>query len=233
MRHLAMISTFIKISSILLFTTTAFANELYITQSGDDFDLDVTQKGGNNVVKGAWSYSEFEGDNQQVIIVQEHSNGTNNNVVEYGAIIGKDNSIEVRQGSDNLGGNGVRSDSIEYSGHYAHVGIIGEGNNINIGQRNPDDSSHSAWVVIIADDADVEITQGSSSTKDAEVWVENDNSNISVLQHNNGAHTAYIDTYGTNPSYLDLEQKGTSANSYSLTQGCYTVGGCSASVTQQ
>jgi len=219
--------------TLIFVSQTSFANELYITQSGDDFDLDVIQKGGNNVVKGAWSYSEFEGDNQQVTIVQEHSNGTNNNVVEYGAIIGKDNSIEIRQGSDNLGGNGVRSDSTEYSGHYAHVGIIGEGNNINIGQRNPDDSSHSAWAVIMADGADVEITQGSSSTKDAEVWVQNDNSNISILQHNNGAHTAYVDTYGSAPSNLQLEQKGSTANSYSLTQGCYTTGGCSASVTQQ
>lgn len=220
---------------ILIYTSqTSFANDIFITQSGDNFDLDVTQQGGNNVVKGAWSYSEFDGDDQQVTIVQEHSNGTNNNVVEYGAVIGNDNSIEVRQGSDNLGGNGVRSDSTEYSGHYAHVGITGDDNNIRIGQRNPDDSSHSATVVILnADGVSVEVTQGSSNTKDAEVWVENDDSNISVLQHNNGSHTAYVDTYGSQPSNLQLEQKGSSANSYSLTQGCYTTGGCSATVTQQ
>ncbi len=231
-----MILRLFKSSSIvlLLLGSNAWANDIFITQSGDNFDLDITQKGSNNIVKGAWSYSEFDGNDQQVTIVQEHSNGTNNNVVEYGAVVGKDNSLEVRQGSDNLGGNGVRSDSIEYSGHYAHVGIIGDDNSIRIGQRNPDDSSHSAFVVILnADGVAVEVTQGSSNTKDAEVWVENDNSNISVLQHNSGAHTAYIDTYGSEPSNLQLEQKGSSANSYSLTQGCYTAGGCSATVTQQ
>jgi len=213
--------------------TPVLANEIYITQSGKNFDLDVTQKGGNNVVKEAFYDSVMNGDDNTVLFHQEHSNGTSTNVIEYGAIVGKENTVEVRQGSDNLGGNGVRSDSTEYSGHYAHIGIIGDENSIRIGQRNPDNSPHSAWAVIMADGADVEITQGSSSTKDAEVWVQNDNSNISVLQHNNGSHTAYVDTYGSQPSNLQLEQKGSSANSYSLTQGCYTTGGCSATVTQQ
>ena len=213
--------------------TTTYSNEITITQVGDGFDLDVTQKGGNNAVKEAFSDSEMDGDDNTVLFHQEHTNGTSNNVIEYGAIVGKENTIEVRQGSDNLDGNGVRSDSTEYSGHYAHVGIIGDNNNVNIGQRNPDNSPHSAWAVIMADGADVEITQGSSSTKDAEVWVYNDDSNISVLQHNNGAHTAYAYTYGPNASTVDLEQKGTSANSHSLTQYCNTTGGCSVSVTQQ
>jgi len=213
--------------------TTAYSNEITITQIGDGLDLDITQKGGNNAVKEGFWNSVIDGDDNTVLFHQEHSNGTSTNVIEYGAIQGKNNSVEVRQGSDNLGGNGVRSDSTEYSGHYAHIGIIGDDNTIRIGQRNPDNSPHSAWAVIMADGADVEITQGSSSTKDAEVWVENDDSNISVLQHSSGAHTAYVDTYGPYASTVDLEQKGTSANSYSLTQYCNTTGGCSVSVTQQ
>lgn len=223
----------IVIIALILSSNSSWANEITITQIGDGLDLDITQKGGNNAVKEYFYDSVIDGDDNTVLFHQEHSNGTSTNVIEYGVIIGKENTVEVRQGSDNLGGNGVRSDSTEYSGHYAHIGIIGDENSINIGQRNPDNSPHSAWVVVMADGADVEITQGSSSTKDAEVWVENDNSNISVLQHNSGAHTAYIDTYGTQPSNIELEQNGTSANSYSLTQYCTTTGGCSVSVTQQ
>ena len=217
----------------LLTSFSVSANEITITQIGDGLDLDITQKGGNNVVKEGFYNSVIDGDDNTVLFHQEHSNGTGTNVIEYGTIVGKENTVEVRQGSDNLGGNGVRSDSTEYSGHYAHIGIIGDGNSIRIGQRNPDNSLHSAWAVVMADGADVEITQGSSNSKDAEVWVQNDNSNISVLQHSSGAHTAYINTYGSQPSNIELEQKGTSANSYSITQYCTTTGGCSVSVTQQ
>ena len=113
------------------------------------------------------------------------------------------------------------------------VDIHGNNNSIRIGQRNPDNSPHNADAMIFADGASVEITQGSSGSKDASVTVSNDDSNISVLQHSNGAHTANIYTYGSYASNIQLEQKGTSANSYSLTQGCYTTGGCSATVTQQ
>lgn len=229
-----MISILCKIIFSILFVSAAFANDLYINQSGDNFDLDVTQKGGNNVVKKYDSGSHIEGDDMQLTIVQEHNYGSSNNVIEYWHLDGKNNSLELRQGSDNLGGNGVRSDSIEYSGHYQRVDIHGDDNSIRIGQRNPDNSGHTARAMILwADGASIEITQGSSSSKTANVTVYNDNSDISVLQHNNGGHTANITTSGSYASSLDLEQKGTSANSYSLNQSCQTVGGCSASVTQQ
>ena len=228
-----MIIRWVQIVAIALtLSSQTSANEITITQIGDRLDLDITQKGGNNAVKEYFWDSVIDGDDNTVLFHQEHSNGTSTNVIEYGAIVGKENTVEVRQGSDNLGGNGVRSDSTEYSGHYAHVGIIGDNNKINIGQRNPDNSPHSAWAVIMADGADVEITQGSSSTKDAEVWVENDNSNISVLQDGSGSHTAFIDTYGSDPSTIDLTQGGSTSQSYSLTQYCVTAGGCSVTVTQ-
>ncbi len=219
---------------ILIFSSqTSFANDIFITQSGDDLIMDITQEGGNNIVKQYDTTSGFDGDDQNVKIVQEHSHGTSNNVIEYWHINGNDNSLELRQGSDNLGGNGVRSDSTEYSGHTMMVDIHGNDNNIRIGQRNPDNSPHNADAMIFADGASVEITQGSSGSKDASVIVSNDDSNISVLQHNNGAHSADIYTYGSYASNIQLEQKGTSANSYSLTQQCETMGGCSATVTQQ
>jgi hypothetical protein len=218
---------------MILLCSSAWANDIFISQSGDRLTMDITQQGENNVVKQYDYTSGFDGDDQNVKIVQEHSHGSDNNVIEYWHIDGNNNSLELRQGSDNLGGNGVRSDSTEYSGHTMMVDIHGNNNSIRIGQRNPDNSPHNAEAMIFADDASVEITQGSSGSKDASVTVSNDDSNISVLQHSNGAHTANIYTYGSYASNIQLEQKGTSANSYSLTQGCYTTGGCSATVTQQ
>jgi hypothetical protein len=213
-------------------TTTSSANEITITQIGDNLDLTIVQKGGNNVVKEAFWNTEFIGDDQTIILDQQHSDGTSNNVIEIGAVAGDNNNVEIRQGSDNLGG-GVRSDATEYSGHFVHAGVVGDNNNLRIGQRNPDNSPHSAWAVIhYVDNVDVEITQGSSGSKDAEVWVYTDDSNVSVLQHGSGQHTAYIDVSGMYGTDVQLEQNSSTAQSYSLTQYCTNANGCAVTVTQ-
>ena len=45
-----MLSTLFRISSVLLFCTSVMANDIYIIQSGDNLDLDVTQDGQNNQI---------------------------------------------------------------------------------------------------------------------------------------------------------------------------------------
>jgi len=230
-----MILRLFKISSIVLLTSTgAWANDIFITQSGDDLDLTIVQKGGDNTIKQYDYSSNIEGKNIIIVLDQEHSNtGTNgNNVIEYWHLDGDDGSVEVRQGSDNYNGAGVRSDSTEYSGHHARVDYHGNGHSIRIGQRNPDDSPHSATVGIYGgNDSSVQITQGSSGSKSADVVVYNSDSNIDILQHYTGDQSASVTTYGSQPSNLSLEQQG-SASSYSLTQDCQTTGGCYATVTQ-
>lgn len=229
------ITALILSSVIMVAPTTAYSNDIFMEQIGDNLDLTIVQKGGKNSIGKYDSGSDIEGDDMTIQFHQEHSHdGSGNNKIEYWHLDGKNGSVEVRQGSDNLNNNGVRSDSTEYSGHYARVDFHGDDNTIRVGQRNPDDSPHSATVDIWwADGVEVEVTQGSSGSKSASVLVRNDDSNISVLQHNNGSHSASISTYGSQPSTISLEQKGSNANSYSLTQDCQTTGGCSVSVTQQ
>ena len=230
-----MITRWVLTATILLtlFKSTSWANEITIEQIGDNLDLTIVQKGGNNVVKQYVYTSELAGDDMTVEFHQEHSDGTSNNVIEYWHVEGNNNSVEVRQGSDNLGGNGVRSDSEEYSGHYARVDIHGNDNSIRIGQRNPDNSPHTAvaniWYV---DDSSIEITQGSSGSKTAHATIQNEGSSITVIQDGNGQHQSYIDTYGTQPSTIDLTQGGSTSQFYSLSQNCMTTGGCSVSVIQ-
>ena len=223
----------VSVLTLLTLSSPSSANEITIEQIGDNLDLTIVQKGGNNVVKQLDYTSEFYGDDMTVLFHQEHSHGTSNNVIEYWHIEGNNNNVEVRQGSDNLGGNGVRSDSTEYSGHYARVDIHGDGNSIRIGQRNPDNSPHTAvaniWYV---DDSSIEITQGSSGTKTAYATIQNEGSSINVLQDGNGQHQSYIDTYGTQPSTIDVTQGGSTSQFYSLSQNCMTTGGCSVTVTQ-
>ena len=218
---------------ILSISTSSNANEITITQIGDNLDMDITQSGGNNIVKKLDYTSEFYGDDMTVLFHQEHSDGTSNNVIEYWHIDGNNNSVEVRQGSDNLGGNGVRSDSTEYSGHYARVDIHGNDNSIRIGQRNPDNSPHTAVANIwFVDDSSIEITQGSSGSNTAYATIQNEGSSISILQDGDGQHSAYIDTYGTGPSDIDLTQGGSTSQFYSLSQYCTNANGCAVTVTQ-
>ena len=82
------------------------------------------------------------------------------------------------------------------------------------------------------DDVDIEITQGDSGSKDAEVWVSAADSNVDVLQHGSGEHTAYIDVSGMYGTDVQLEQNSSTAKSYSLTQYCTNANGCSITTTQ-
>ena len=62
--------------------------------------------------------------------------------------------------------------------------------------------------------------------------INNDYNTVSTIQKKNGAHTATITLDGTYGTNLTLVQTGTTAQSYTLTQTCNTVGGCTVSVTQ-
>ena len=55
---------------------------------------------------------------------------------------------------------------------------------------------------------------------------------ISAIQSGSGAHTGTLNLTGSTPTTLSLVQQGTTAQSYSLTQNCVTIGGCGVSVTQ-
>ena len=55
---------------------------------------------------------------------------------------------------------------------------------------------------------------------------------VTVTQKGSGSHTALIQLQGSYLSNLTLLQQGATDQSYSLTQTCVTVGGCTLSVTQ-
>ena len=59
-----------------------------------------------------------------------------------------------------------------------------------------------------------------------------DSSVTDVEQRGSGSHTATITLQGNQPTTLNLIQNSVTNQSYSLTQTCVTVGGCSITVTQ-
>ena len=80
----------------------------------------------------------------------------------------------------------------------------------------------------------IDVTQQHNSSKFLDITLNGNAHDVTVLQKGLGAHNATIDlTYGSASSTVDLTQQGDSNQSYSLTQTCYTAGGCSVSVTQE
>ena len=92
---------------------------------------------------------------------------------------------------------------------------------------------HNMTVNIYADDNEVYARQAQNGDKTLTLTIRNDDNDVMINQRDNGAHTATITLTGTNPTDLDLIQKGNTAQTYTLSQNCLTVGGCSISVTQE
>ena len=73
--------------------------------------------------------------------------------------------------------------------------------------------------------------QNGSKTLNLSIY--NDNNEVWIKQRKNGAHSATINLYGSYGTDLYLNQAHNSiAQTYTLTQTCATIGGCSISVTQ-
>ena len=106
-----MLSTLFKISSILLLCTSVMANDIYINQSGDNADIDITQDGQNNrissknnTVNGTPNSATFVGKNQTLNSTQT---GDDNFLGLYKHYYGSDGqtsgSITTTQiGDDNI-----------------------------------------------------------------------------------------------------------------------------------
>ena len=62
--------------------------------------------------------------------------------------------------------------------------------------------------------------------------INNSNNDVDLIQGGNASHSATITLNGSYGTDLDLLQQGSTAQSYTLSQSCATVGGCSVSVTQ-
>jgi hypothetical protein len=62
--------------------------------------------------------------------------------------------------------------------------------------------------------------------------VRTDGGEQSIVQKDDGAHTATIDLTGTYHTDISVLQYGNTTQSYSVTNTCQTSGGCTLSVTQ-
>ena len=208
-------SILFKFSSIvisLLITTTVYANDIYIDQAGDNFDLTIDQKGENNQIKGLPSGDAVISGNNNTIAINQGYEG--NNLIRM-SIDGANNNVEVNQERTSAGG--YDTDSHGY--HYSSVEIDGSGNSVDITQRNNSGSSagHTSNVRFRGNNNSLTTLQtGTGGSNGHLSWVYTHdteaNNSVDVFQNSNSAdHKAYVSLY-TDGNTVDIDQTGTTQN---------------------
>ncbi len=210
-------------------------NEITIKQDGNDFNLDITQVGFNNIVS-QWTASEkIDGEDNTIIIKQSRDRGTGTqpNEIEIRRVWGNNNTLKLGQGYQvNTSGN-FSQDFQEYGDTFAHINITGDNNEVLMTQRtNNSSSGHEYWLHLEGDDNNIFTEQKQGGSQYINLDIYNDGNDVDLRQYNNGDHYMSVILRGTEPTDISVWQTSNQSRSYSITNYCYTASGCSISVTQ-
>ena len=231
-------------------------NSIYIDQAGNSNTVSITQSGtaGNHIkgLNGA-SASTITGNSNTLDIRQGADTSTGINLIEFD-ILGSTNDILLYQdrldaGSESslTGGqhtikldvdgdlNNIdiiqRSSSSTNGGHHTELEVTGDSNVVDLKQIG--NYSKDIFGSVTGDSNNVLVRQRGESNKYLEFELIGNGHDLDVEQSGTGNHNASISlTNGSAPSSLDLTQSGSTSQSYAIEQTCYTLGGCSATVTQ-
>lgn len=233
-------------------------NTVYIDQIGNSNTVTIEQDGtATNTIKGIYLNGNdagiINGSSNTIEMRQGADTSTSSNLIEF-SIVGSTNDVLLYQDRADLGG----EDSIAGGGHTIQLDLDGDLNDIDIIQRNNYDTNggHFVNLEVTGDSNVLDLKQISDYGKNIFGKVTGDSNNVTVYQHDDsnkyldfnltgdghtidveqtgtGAHNAEIDlTYGSASSTVNLLQQGSTNQSYSIEQTCYTAGGCSTTVTQ-
>lgn len=234
-------------------TQSGEGTKLFIEQEGKDNKVDfsmqhqgnevkIIQHGHNNkIAYGHWgslTSGDIDGTFNSLDFAQICGRGSSCKESDIGLhIYGDNNSIRWGQGYILSSPTSTWSwDGSEGGGHHLTLDIHGDNNNVAGSQRNSSAgiySEHQADIYLYSNNNSVFWRQNTDGVKDVNLYTYNDGNNITGYQSGYATHTANISLTGSSPTTLNLTQEGNSAQSYSLSQNCQTMGGCSISVTQQ
>jgi hypothetical protein len=212
---------------VIILSTSSNANEIYITQSGNNLDLEVTQKSEDQYV----SLSSTGANNDITIRQGIHDDGTydgdeTGGHEAYWTVTGGSNTVSSYQTDTNRGGGG---------GSPHHLANIVNGDNNLVEHTQMGKAGHDGFVEIQGDDNTVDLYQrGNGGAKWADIVLTGDGHSVDVNQRGSNSASAAIDLTNSGGAYtLDLDQNvTTSADSYSITGICATFGGCSVTVNR-
>ena len=210
-------------------------NQITILQDGDNFNLDITQIGYNNVIKQWTALEGIDGIDNTVIIKQANDSGGsgNKNIIEIRRVWGDGNTLKLGQGYNVDTSGNFTIDNDEYGDTFAHLNITGNDNTILMTQKtNINSLGHEYWLHLEGDDNDIFTDQKGGNSKFINLDIFNDGNDVDLIQDNGGDHYMSVILRGTEPTTIGATQASNLNQSYSVTNYCYTVGGCSISVTQ-
>ena len=215
-----------------------------LKQWDDNNAMSVCSTGSGNTVKVLQgSLSGNSGDNavdltvtgndNTVTLLQDRNNAGNDDPYADGyhdttvTITGNNNNVWQAQRNNGTWGSGP-------DGHESTRDINGDYANVDVVQQA--DVKKTLSIDIDADYVTADIVQNGHGQHDITLDVDNDNSTFDLDQgYNPGSssgHSMNITTSGTYPSTVTVSQQSNTPKSYSLSQTCVTVGGCSVTVTQ-
>ena len=108
--------------------------------------------------------------------------------------------------------------------------IWGDTNTVDVYQNG----THTHNLDIHVDGVEHELHQEGSGSHYAHIYFYQnaDDSESSMTQKGSGSHNAQVRIQGTEHTIFTLLQQGGTNQSYSLTQTCHTVGGCTVNISQ-
>jgi hypothetical protein len=242
---------------ILLFVSlTAWADPgIYIDQIGDNNAITINQTNNNNSIIGfGLPKAQIQGSSNAITINQGDKGNTNstNNTLKLNAF-GTSNSLNLNQGADingysdgtdngynflitQVNGNdnhvsaSQRYSGIDTTGHYAEINLTGNMNYATLVQTGP--TTKSATLTATGNNNTIDATQTGLGQHFLEVNLSGDGNSAVVNQSGATANSASISLINAGgPASVNLTQTG--GQSYSITQMCVTVAGCSPVVVRQ
>jgi hypothetical protein len=211
--------TIIGVIMLIMMTTLSYANDIYVTQSGNALDLDITQDGENNTVGNSTTASASAG----VTTILNIDQIGDSNVITYqinGAtytgvinLVGNSNNVDLN--CDSTGGNsscGTANAVINFTGSSNDI-------DLDIGQTSS------------ANTADVDIVGQSGSDSNVVAATVDGNSAVLTITVNGDTNNYLIDIDGNGDSVghtlihshtggiadVDIIQSGTNDNMITLT----------------
>ncbi len=238
-----MLSTLFKLISFIFIFLFIWANkveasDLYINQSGNNFDLDVLQDGNNHLIRGYHNNTaSIVGNNIDLRITQRSSITTSTFSTAHVDINGNNNDVFIGQGVGTTNfSNFYQTDSQEAGNHNAKLYLQGSNNDIYMGQRNgsPNQaySPHNIDTKVYGNGNDIGIFQGHDGSKSVNLTVNSNNNNITMYQMGyNSTHSATVTIDGNYATNFFMNQNnGYSSSSYTLNNFCNTSTGCNITV---
>jgi hypothetical protein len=220
-------TAFLVTTLISFSATSAWANEIYITQSGDDLILEIQQRSENNYV----NLNSTGGNNNITVRQGMHDDGTidldeTGGHEAYWTVTGSNNDLGSYQTDTNRGGGG---------GNPHHLANIIDGDYNTVEHIQMGKAGHDGFIEITGDSNTVDLYQrGNGGVKWADIVLTGDGHAVDLDQRGSNAANATIDLTNSGGAYnYTLTQNvTTSADSFSITGSCANANGCTVIVNR-